>query len=52
MPLKSMESVNDHECDEDGETEMSICRGCHDHASFCSICMLSGCCGAVPYELD
>ncbi len=38
--------TDDHECDEDGEIhEYDLCRSCKDHAGFCSVCGLSGCCG-------
>jgi hypothetical protein len=43
---------DEHECDDAGEPDIQICRDCKDHASFCSDCGLSGCCGANPYELD
>ena len=42
----------DHECDEHGDSDIDICDCCRDHASFCSECGLSNCCGAPPIETD
>ncbi len=35
---------DDHECDEDGEPDIDICRSCGEHAGFCSECGASSCC--------
>jgi hypothetical protein len=37
--------ADEHECDSDSEPDCDICAGCRDHATFCSICGLSNCCG-------
>lgn len=40
----------EHECDEDGNTDIDICSDCGEHSGFCSDCGLSSCCGAkTPY---
>ncbi len=36
----------EHECDEDHEPDVDICASCKEHASFCSKCNESNCCGA------
>lgn len=36
---------DEHECDEDGEPDSDICPRCKEHAGFCSVCGVSGCCG-------
>ncbi len=33
-------------CDEDGTPDCDLCSRCKEHASFCSKCGQSGCCGA------
>jgi predicted RNA-binding Zn-ribbon protein involved in translation (DUF1610 family) len=41
-----------HECDENGHPDIDICRGCKEHAGFCSVCGLSTCCGEPAYRPD
>jgi len=36
----------DHTCDEEGIPDCDICADCKEHASFCSECGESNCCGA------
>jgi hypothetical protein len=42
----------EHACDEDGTPDSDICANCKDHASFCSECGLSNCCGCPAYRMD
>lgn len=37
---------DEHECDENGQPDVDICSMCKEHASFCSECRESNCCGA------
>jgi hypothetical protein len=49
MTLRSMREIEEHECDSEGSSDIDICRGCGEHAGFCSICEVSDCCGEYPY---
>jgi hypothetical protein len=42
----------EHTCDEDGQEDIDICRGCGEHASFCSECGESSCCGTRASQPD
>lgn len=42
----------DHECDESASPDIDLCRACGEHASYCSQCGLSNCCGSRPYMPD
>jgi hypothetical protein len=37
--------TREHECDEKGQEDIDLCRECGEHASFCSVCSGSNCCG-------
>jgi membrane protease subunit (stomatin/prohibitin family) len=52
MTLRSMQSLAEHECDQDGKADIDFCTECGDHASFCSECGLSSCCGVGSYDPD
>lgn len=52
MTLRSMQNSEEHECDDERSPDVDICADCREHASFCSICETSGCCGAWAYFLD
>ena len=49
---QSVEDDTEHECDTDGSVDVDLCTDCKDHASFCSVCGLSSCCGAGAYDTD
>ncbi len=49
MTLRSMRETPEHECDEDQQNDIDICRECGEHAGFCSVCDLSNCCGSYPH---
>ena len=52
MTLKSMQVIEDHECDDEKQVDVDICAECGDHSGFCSVCGLSTCCGAGTPYLD
>ncbi len=43
--VKKYKEMAEHECDEDGSPDCDICGSCREHASFCSECNESNCCG-------
>lgn len=43
---------DEHECNEAGSPDIDLCSDCKEHASFCSECGLSSCCGAGEYACD
>ncbi len=47
-----LDCENGGECDTDGSVDIDLCTDCKDHASFCSVCGLSACCGAGQVNTD
>lgn len=42
---------DEHECDDLEQADCDICSSCKEHTGFCSVCGLSGCCGAGQYDM-
>jgi hypothetical protein len=47
-----MSNHDEHECDTEGSVDIDVCQDCGEHASFCSECGLSDCCGASEHYTD